>query len=539
MNKNITSSVLLILVLFINTVIHAQEIVSYDGAEWQRKENREEVARIFYGEVDLAIENMKARLADQLDKDPELFFGLALAFAEKKDADKSWQYFEAAIDKGFPVSRFMVHFPGFETLHNRQEFKDYIEPYINKPVHGPRLGAITESNCKIWLRTWKESDVLITFYSDQNALNKITEQKSQSSSKNDYTAVVVIDGLIPDTQYHYDVTINGRRSDSLWAMRTLPEEEQPGIFTIGFGACSAYNPEFERIWDTIAKHDLDLFLALGDNVYANHPELPDVHRFCYYQRQSRPEFKRLTASVPYIGVWDDHDFGVNDAYGGPDRYEPAWKVEILEVFKENFANPYYATDGLPGVWFDFKIGDVHFFMLDGRYYREGSYVDDAPEDISMLGPYQKEWLKEGLISSEATFKVIASPVPWDNDAKGVMAGRYDHWGGYRNEREEIFSFLADNEISGVILLSGDRHRHDAWKHERENGYDLYEFNSARLTNIHYHRLMPDAMFGYNEKNGFAKLIFNTQAEQPHMIYQIYSIDNELIQMIRVYLHQLI
>ncbi len=162
-----------------NVAIHAQEIVSYDGAEWQRKENREEIARIFYGEVDLAIENMKARLADQLDKDPELFFGLALAFAEKKDADKSWQYFEAAIDKGFPVSRFMVHLPGFETLHNRQEFKDYIEPFINKPVHGPRLGAITESNCKIWLRTWKESDVMITFYSDQNAVNKITEQKSQ------------------------------------------------------------------------------------------------------------------------------------------------------------------------------------------------------------------------------------------------------------------------------------------------------------------------------------------------------------------------
>jgi alkaline phosphatase D len=539
MNKKTTLSLLFVFILLINTAIYAQENVSYDGAEWHRKENREEVARIFNGEVDLAIENMQARLADQADKDPELFFGLALAFSEKTDADKSLHYFEAAIEKGFPVSRFMVHLPGLEALHNRQEFLDYIEPYTNKTVHGPRLGAITDSSCKIWLRTWKGSEVKITFYSDQNAENQITERKSQTSPQNDFTTVVDVDDLAAATQYYYDVTINGIKSDSLWVIKTLPEEEKPGIFTIGFGACSAYNPEFERIWDTIAKHDLDMFLALGDNVYANHPELPDIHRFCYYQRQSRPEFTRLTSSVPYIGIWDDHDFGENDSYGGPDKHEPAWKGKILEVFKENFANPYYATDGLPGVWFDFKIGDVHFFMLDGRYYREASYIGDSSEDVSMLGPHQKEWLKHGLESSESTFKVIVSPVPWADEAKGEMTGRYDHWGGYRNEREEIFSFLAENEISGVILLSGDRHRHDAWKHERKNGYDLYEFNSARLTNIHFHRLMPDAMFGYNEKNGFAKLIFNTQAEQPHMIYKIYSIDNELIQMIRVYLHQLI
>ena len=98
MNNKTTSSLLIIFILLTNVVIHAQEVVSYDGAEWNRKENREEVARIFYGEVDLAIENMKTRLADQLDKDPELFFGLALAFSKKMDADKSWQYFEAAID---------------------------------------------------------------------------------------------------------------------------------------------------------------------------------------------------------------------------------------------------------------------------------------------------------------------------------------------------------------------------------------------------------------------------------------------------------
>ncbi len=86
--------------------------------------------------------------------------------------------------------------------------------------------------------------------------------------------------------------------------------------------------------------------------------------------------------------------------------------------------------------------------------------------------------------------------------------------------------------------SADRHRHDVWKHDRKNNYPIYEFTSSRLTNIHYHALMPGALFGYNEKNGFAILTFDTQVEQPYMEYQIFNIDNELINQLRVYLHQI-
>jgi hypothetical protein len=89
-----------------------QEVVSYDSQEWQRKENREEIARIYYGEVNQAIENMKSRLAAQTEKDPELLFGLSLAWSVKKNRNKSFEYFQAAIDNGLPISRFMTHMPG-------------------------------------------------------------------------------------------------------------------------------------------------------------------------------------------------------------------------------------------------------------------------------------------------------------------------------------------------------------------------------------------------------------------------------------------
>ncbi len=94
--------------------------------------------------------------------------------------------------------------------------------------------------------------------------------------------------------------------------------------------------------------------------------------------------------------------------------------------------------------------------------------------------------------------------------------------------KEIFDFLHEERIEGVVLISGDRHRSDAWKIQREEGYDLYEFESARLTNIHTHGLMPEAIFGYNEKNSFGILHFDTTQADPVVTYKIYNIENELI-----------
>jgi alkaline phosphatase D len=164
---------------------------------------------------------------------------------------------------------------------------------------------------------------------------------------------------------------------------------------------------------------------------------------------------------------------------------------------------------------------VDFFMLDGRYYRD----KPKSENPSMLGAAQKKWLFQKLKSSRATFKVLASPVPW---AFGAKPGSLDPWQGYKAEREQIFSFLETNQIDGVILISADRHRSDAWKIERKDGYDLYEFESSKLTNIHTHNIMPDAMFSYNKKCSFGLLTFDTTKLDPEVIYQIISIDDEVI-----------
>ena len=237
--------------------------------------------------------------------------------------------------------------------------------------------------------------------------------------------------------------------------------------------------------------------------------------------------------MPIYAIWDDHDFTVNDGEGGPEIDYPSWKRPVWETFKNQWANPYYGGGAEhPGCWFDFSIGDVDFFMLDCRYYRENP---QEYKDPSMLGAYQKSWLKQKLQNSKATFKVIASSVPWAKDTK---PGSDDTWDGFPGEREELFSFITKNNIAGVLLISADRHRSDAWKVELPGGYTTYDFMSSRLSNIHTHNLMEGSLFGYNKKCSFGNLDFDTNREDPTVTYSIKSIDNEEIHKMTVFRSQL-
>ena len=315
---------------------------------------------------------------------------------------------------------------------------------------------------------------------------------------------------------------------------SLKKDAPSNKFTIGFGGGSGYVPENERMWDTIGAIEPRALLLLGDNVYIDDPETPEMQRFHYYRRQSQPEWGKLAKTVPIYSIWDDHDFTTNDGWGGPDIEKPSWKRDVWEIYKENWDNPYYGGGKEnPGCWFDFSIGDVHFIMIDGRYYRE-SPKDESP---SMLGPVQMKWLKKTLTEKPATFTVICTNVPM---APKVKPGSKDTWDGYSEERTEIYQYIADQKIPGVVILSADRHRSDAYKVDTEiNGmYPLFEFSSSRLTNQHVHKLIDHSLFGYNEKQSFGKIDFDLTTEDPTVKYTIINIDGKKIHDLTVKLSQL-
>ncbi len=287
------------------------------------------------------------------------------------------------------------------------------------------------------------------------------------------------------------------------------------------------------MWDTIASFHPLAMLLMGDNVYIDLPqEAGPLHRYSMYQRQSRPEFRRLVSTTPIFAIWDDHDVAFDDMWLGPYRDKPSWKPSMFTLFKENWNNPSYGDREWPGCWFKFSIADVDFFMLDCRYYRTNPFA----EERTMLGPVQKAWLLGELKKSHAVFKIIASSVAW---ASGAKPGSRDTWDGFPAEREEIFSWIEKNAIDGVVLLSADRHRSDAWKIPRPNGYPLYDLLSSRLTNTEIHELMPGALFGYNAKCSFGLLAFDTVRADPQVTFDVVNIDGETVHSLTIHKNELI
>ena len=471
-------------------------------------------------------------LNEYLEKHPgdeETIYMLGLLHAQrgtKEGIAKANSMLANAIEAGLPEGR-LIAGPRkmMVPIKDSKWLKDLTEKFSSRLVHGPLVGNVTGDSASFWMRTATEVEVQVQAENIASG-EKHTGKKVTSSASEDYTAVATIDGLSPNTEYEYSIMLDGKTAalEFKQQFRTLESKGKPTKFTLAFGGGAGFVPENERMWDTIGSFDPNAILLLGDNVYIDDPESVIMQQYTYHRRQSRPEWRKLTARSPVFTIWDDHDFGTDDSWGGADIDVPFWKKDwVFPIFRQNWANPGYAGgNDQPGCWYSFHIGDVDFIMLDCRYYRTSPKTKVGK---SMLGNVQKKWLKEQLKSADGTFKVLCSSVPWDFRTKGDSK---DTWNGYKDEHEEILSFIEKNEIEGVILMSADRHRSDCWKISRPNGYDLYEFNSSRLTNQHVHPTMEKqgAIFSYNKPQSFGLVTIDTTVADPTATYEVININGE-------------
>lgn len=485
----------------------------------QHDGQRNAVQRIARSDPDGAAMELEKNGLDDL---PETRFVEMLSLLEQDRIAEALVKARDAVDAGLPMNR-LVAGPRLllNQLHASPEFQQWRAEVAPPPlVHGPMVGSLTDRTASFWLRTAAPLPVQIELWpaDRQEDAGVVAIASGQTSAAVDYTAVLTAAGLEPDTEYRYRILVDGVVMEAEnTQFRTFPEVGMPARFVVAFGGGAGFIPEWERMWDNIIDFDPVAMLMLGDNVYIDDPTQQLTQDYCYYRRQSRPEWRRLTASRAIFSIYDDHDFGDNDCIPGPERDFPAWKRPVLQTFRNNWVNPGYGGgEAEPGCWYDFRIADVHFIMLDGRYYRD-------LESKSMLGPVQKQWVLETLLNSDATFKVLCSPVPF---TPGIKAGSKDPWDGYPEEREEIFSFIEQHAIEGVFLVAADRHRSDLRTIDRPEGYTLYEFESSRLTNRHTHPVVKTdgLIWGYNETCSFGWMQFDTTTADPQVTFAIIDID---------------
>lgn len=390
-------------------------------------------------------------------------------------------------------------------------------PEAPRLTHGPFLGAVSDTGVKIWGRGAADEPFEVEVRPEGQPWQGLTFGPGRMEDGRDSSSVIAVSGLVPSTSYEYRPLLNGHVVDTGDSFKTLPPVGQPGTFR--FMAGGDLSAEFApfSILDRVTEQRPDFGILLGDLVYSDHPRgIPPVAEayFAKYRANwSDVSFRRLTRLVPSFMMWDDHEI-MNDYDGrDPERYGAARTA--LEAYATR-QNP--SPRRTRGLYYSFQVADVDFFAMDLRSYRSPDVMPDGPQK-TMLGSEQKADVKEWLSSSRATFKILLSSVP----VHDFGAERRDAWAAFASERTELLEFIGANNITGVVILSGDQHWSSLVRHDP---YDVWEFNAtplAQQVRTNHQRSAPGLSIVYDASPAFGIIDVDTKSPNPAITFSV--VDN--------------
>ncbi len=255
--------------------------------------------------------------------------------------------------------------------------------------------------------------------------------------------------LRPSTDYVYRVEVAD--SSSLEGrFRTFVTG--PTSFRFVFGSCARTSSN-SSVFETMESLDPLLFIHMGDFHYENigSNNVAD-YRVAFDEVMESERQASLYRSTPIAYVWDDHDYGPNDA----DGTHPG-KPAALSAYDETV--PHYPLvrdedENPTDLRQAFSVGRVRFVMTDVRSHRTPDSEPDGP-DKTMLGESQREWFLDELEISARDHEVIVwvNVVPWITEA-----GSGHGWGRYDWERRVIADRIRKlGLVERLVMLSGDAH----------------------------------------------------------------------------------
>jgi alkaline phosphatase D len=254
-----------------------------------------------------------------------------------------------------------------------------------------------------------------------------------------------------------------------------------------------------RSYETMRRLEPDLFLHVGDTIYADNPlaetvplddgtlwrnlvtpakakvaETLEEFRGNYLYNLLDEHVRRFNAEVAQVVLWDDHEV-LNNWYPSERLEDPRYAEKSVALLaaraKRAFLehNPIrFACDDLERVYRKVPYGPlVDVFALDMRSYRGANSPNlqaVAGPQAALLGPAQLEWLKRSLAASTAAWKVVASDMPLGlvvrdgaADFEAVANGDGGPPLGRELELAELLRFLKAGRVRNVVWVTGDVH----------------------------------------------------------------------------------
>ena len=360
------------------------------------------------------------------------------------------------------------------------------------------IGETAASSARLWLRA--ESDAVRVSVTAADGALRVLEVRPDPAR--DHTAVVELGGLRPGVRYRYDVQAGRDRAGG--AFTTSPPRDADAAVRLqwsgdlgGAGYCRDAEDGY-RIFRAMARRAPDLFLFVGDTIYADQAcgGAPHVRmavsvadslvgfRAKHRYNRADPALQAFFRTTSVYPIWDDHE--VRNNFVGPE--EPLMPVG-RRAFQEYF--PVLGPPEEPErLYRAIRWGrHVEIFVLDTRQYRSSNTTPDGPHK-TMLGAAQLRWFLDAAAASDATWKLVVSSVPL-----GIFTGgrNADSWSnanvvgyprggtGFVHERDLILAELRARGVRDVVFLTGDVHHAELLRHQPAADYAIHEFIAGPLS----------------------------------------------------------
>lgn len=380
--------------------------------------------------------------------------------------------------------------------------------------YGVASGDITGNRAVVWSRCDRPARAIVEYSTSESFRHVRRVVGSVALEDTDFTARVDLSGLPTDEQIFYRFTFQDLNNSSLSSVpvagtfRTPPAKGRDIRFVwSGDNAGQGWgiNPEFGgmKIFETMRQFNPDFFIHSGDTIYADNPILSEVKlddgsiwknittpekskvaetlaefRGNYVYNLLDENVRRFNAEVPQLVQWDDHETTNNWYPGeiltdvGTDARYKIKDVNLLAARARQAFLEYQPIRFDPNdperIYRSFQYGPMlDIFMLDKRSYRGANSANrqtETSDETAFLGKAQVSWLKQQLLTSTATWKVIASDMPiglvipdGTTAYEALSNGDNGRPLGRELEFADLFQFIQRQNIRNVVWLTADVH----------------------------------------------------------------------------------
>lgn len=391
---------------------------------------------------------------------------------------------------------------------------------------GPLVGTVKTNEAWLLYRPGaQEKPLRLSVLNAQGQV--VATSEATSLADNDYVAKFHVTGLNASTSYQYQVDdLSGGTPVALAGpaqglkFKTPIPTGKKGVVTAAFTSCA--NDSSEPVWQRIGMLGVDQLFLCGDTPYVDVADLPTIRQ---KQRAflETPFLASLVRSMPTAGTWDDHDFGLN---GGNGVSTAGRKVNTRRGFVEYRAHDQYGDGNGAGIYHKVGNGVMEVFMLDPRWWSQTEASPVDPSQKTCFGPAQWQWLKDSLLASRATFKILVQGQVWQDKKNGETDDMFTYW----YERDALLDFIKEHKIPGVVLFGGDIHVSRHLIHPQRIGYDLHDFivspaHTSVIPSLDVPH--PDLEWSSQQPRQFLTITANSSATPPLMTARFYLADGTL------------